>query len=64
MKAETKLQIFINHELQEEITICVNEVFSIDINPEISYSLLRECISKLKKKHKKLYQEYMESDVE
>lgn len=64
MKAETDLQIFINHELQKEIASCLDGAFSVNTYPKISYSLLRECISKLKKKHKKLYQEYMESDVE
>lgn len=64
MKAETDLQIFINNELPGEIASCLDGAFSLNTNPSISYSLLRECISKLKRKHKKLYEKYIESDIE
>lgn len=60
---ESELRTFINHELPQEIASCIEGVFEINTDPEVSFYLLRQCITQLKKRHKNLYMRYMESDV-
>jgi hypothetical protein len=62
MDIETKLQIFINSKIPHEISECISGVFEKDTDPEISFQLLRGLLTKLKKEHKALYSEYLDSD--
>ena len=64
MKETRELMQFLNEEIPIEIGACVDGVFDLDADPEVSWSLFRELITKLKKRHKKLYVKYMESDAE
>ena len=62
MNIETKLQIFINNKVPNEISECISGVFEKDTDPEISFQLLRGLLTKLKKEHKALYAEYLDSE--
>ena len=67
MNPESKLYDFIDRVVPYEIKECIDGVFEHSTHPDISFKLLRECITNLKKKHVKLYNEYlqyMETDAE
>ena len=64
MKAKIKLLQFLDSELPGQIIEGICIIFDPERDPEVSWGAFRDGLRKLKKQHKKLYQDYMESDVD
>lgn len=64
MNAQTELLKFLNNELPFELSEGLALCFNKDMDPEVSWESFRLGLRRLKKKHLKLYDNYMESDEE
>ena len=64
MNAESKLLHFLYTELPFSVNEMMGGLFEENTDPEISWTLFREGLRKLKKKHTELFKDAGESDSE